>query len=293
MMFPYPSAEGLHVGQRLRLHRGRHPGPLPPPPRAPGLRADRLRRLRDSQRELRPQGRDPPAQADPVQHRATSRRQLKRMGLMVDWSRQVSTTDPGLLPLDPVDLPQALRARPGLPRQGAGQLVPGLRHRHRRRAGDRRLLRAPPRGARREARHGAVVLPHHRLRAAAARQPRLDRLVGDDQARPGELDRPERGGRAALSRRRRGRADPRLHHPARHRLRRDLHGAGAGASAGRGAGRPGAAGGDPRLPRGGAAQGHRGADGRDPGEDRRLHRRPRGEPGDRAARCRSGSPTTS
>ncbi len=54
-----------------------------------------------------------------------------------------------------------------------------------------------------------------------------------------ELDRQERRrrGRFRVSReperRRRSDDDPRLHHPARHALRRDLHGAGARASAGR------------------------------------------------------------
>ena len=47
-----------------------------------------------------------------------------------------------LLPLDAVDLPAALRARPGLPQGGGGQLVPERPDRARQRAGHRRALRA-------------------------------------------------------------------------------------------------------------------------------------------------------
>ena len=45
----------------------------------------------------------------------------------------------------------------------------------------------------RVARHGAVVLPDHRLRAGAARRPRDRGLAGVDQGAPAELDRPLRG----------------------------------------------------------------------------------------------------
>ena len=76
-----------------------------------------------------------------------------------------------LLPLDPVDLPAAVRARPGLPQGGRGQLVPEGRHGARQRAGHRRPLRAL-RHAGRGAPARAVVLPHHRLRRPPARRPR-------------------------------------------------------------------------------------------------------------------------
>ena len=71
-----------------------------------------------------------------------------------------------VLPLDAVDLPAAVRARPGLQERGAGQLVPGRPDRARQRAGHRRPLRALRR-ARREPRAGAVVLQDHRLRRSA------------------------------------------------------------------------------------------------------------------------------
>ena len=81
-----------------------------------------------------------------------------------------------LLPLDPVDLPAAVRAGPGLPQGGRGQLVPEGRDRARQRAGHRRPLRAL-RHARRGAPARAVVLPHHRLRRPPARRPRDDRVA--------------------------------------------------------------------------------------------------------------------
>ena len=48
----------------------------------------------------------------------------------------------------------------------------------------------------------AVVLPHHRLRPAAARRPRDDRLAREDQAHADQLDRAQRGRRGRLQGRR-------------------------------------------------------------------------------------------
>ena len=76
-----------------------------------------------------------------------------------------------VLPLDPVDLPAAVRARARLPQGGGGQVVPERRDGARQRAGDRRPLRALRRRGR-AAPARAVVLPDHRLRRAAARRPR-------------------------------------------------------------------------------------------------------------------------
>ena len=55
---------------------------------------------------------------------ANIREQMKLMGWAIDWSRELSTPRPGLLPLDAVALPALLRARPRLPQGGAGQVVP-------------------------------------------------------------------------------------------------------------------------------------------------------------------------
>src|SRR6266511_5706279 len=69
-----------------------------------------------------------------------------------------------LLPMDAVDLPEALRTRPRLPERGPRPVVPTRPDRSRERAGDRRPLRAL-RHTRRGAPPGAVVLPDHRLRS--------------------------------------------------------------------------------------------------------------------------------
>ena len=90
------------------------------------------------------------------------RRQMKRVGLSHDWDREVDTTDPELLPLDAVDLPQALRARAGLRRRGAGQLVPRARHG----AGERGGRRRQERGRRLRGR------PQARCASGCSRSPR-------------------------------------------------------------------------------------------------------------------------
>ena len=99
-----------------------------------------------------------------------------------------------LLPLDAVDLPAPVRARPRLPQGGGGQLVPEGRDRARQRAGDRRPLRAL-RHAGRGAPARAVVLPHHRLRRPPARRPRDDRLARARRDDAAQLDRALRGRR--------------------------------------------------------------------------------------------------
>ena len=48
----------------------------------------------------------------------------------------------GVLPLEPVVLPEDAGARPGVPQEVAGELVPGVRHGAGERAGGRRLLLA-------------------------------------------------------------------------------------------------------------------------------------------------------
>ncbi len=99
-----------------------------------------------------------------------------------------------------------------------------------------------------------------------------------------------------------------LHHPPGHAVRRHLHGAGPRARPGR-RHRPGrlarrhppgvdrrprhARRGGRRVPQAGRRQVRRGAPGGGQGQDRRLHRRLRDQPGQRAKRSRSSSPTTS
>ena len=126
------------------------------------------------------------------------RRQFREWGISIRLDARVRDARAALLPLDPVDLPAPLRARPRLPQGGGGQVVPARPDRAGQRAGDRRALRAL-RARRRGAPARAVVLPHHRLRRPAARGHADDRLAaprGDDA---GELDRPLGGRRARPS----------------------------------------------------------------------------------------------
>ena len=124
---------------------------------------------------------------------ANFRRQLKRAGLMVDWTHELSTTDPALLQVDAVGLPAALQAGAGLQEAGGGQLVPERQDRAGQRAGHRRRVRAV-RHAGRAAVPGAVVLPHHATTPARLLD-NLDRLDWSETHEDGaaELDRPVRG----------------------------------------------------------------------------------------------------
>src|SRR5215210_5826420 len=94
MMFPYPSAEGLHIGnlyaftgndihgrfQRLKGHTVFEPIGYD----AFGIHSENFAiKVRVHPSELIPRNID------------NFRRQLKRAGLMVDWSHELSTTDPG------------------------------------------------------------------------------------------------------------------------------------------------------------------------------------------------------
>ena len=60
---------------------------------------------------------------------ASFREQFRRWGISIDWTRELGTHEPELLPLDAVDLPEAVRARARLPARGAGELVPEGRRR--------------------------------------------------------------------------------------------------------------------------------------------------------------------
>ena len=200
----------------------------------------------------------------------------------------------------------------GLHLRGAGQLVPGPGHRAGQRGGhQRRPLRARQL-PRLQAQPAPVDDAHHRVRRPAGRRPRRA-WTGP---RPGQAACSATGS-AAPGRPRRlprrwaaGRVDRGLHHPPRHAVRRDLHGAGARAPAGRRA-----------RPAGRLARGHAGRlDGRrraTPAEavaayrlaaSRKsdVERQTEGKdktgvftgafatnPGQRASRSRSSSPTTS
>ncbi len=119
------------------------------------------------------------------------------------------------------------RQSAGISLRAAGELVPGARHRPRQRRGHRRgaqRTRQPPGPP---AADEAVDAADHGLQRPAPRRSRSPRLVRVDQDDATQLDRSQRRRRGRLRgpgpRRRR---DHRVHHPARHPVRRDLHGAG-------------------------------------------------------------------
>ena len=113
----------------------------------------------------------------------------KRMGTMFDWSREVITCLPEYYRWNQWFFLQFYKR--GLAyRRGRGRLVPELQHDAGARAGRRRDALRALRHARDQARPGAVVLPHHRLRGGAA-ELRRPGLAGARQDDADELDRPQ------------------------------------------------------------------------------------------------------
>ena len=248
-----------------------------------GAAPDGLRRVRPAGRERRdPRGR-PSARGDRAQHRRDPPPD-EADGLVDRLVARAVDRRPRVLPLDAVDLPAAVRARPGVQEGLAGQVVPGRPDRARERAGHRRALRAL-RQPRRGAHARAVVLPHHRVRRPAARRHGAARGLARARAdHAAKLDRPLAGRAGALPpARARGRPAG-LHDAPRHALRGDLLRARARAparwrswwpapSTSRRGARLRAAHG--RLLGGGARAGQ--------GQDRRRHGPRRRQPGERRA----------
>ena len=163
---------------------------------------------------------------------AAIRVQMQPHGLVDRLDARAVHVRARLLPLDAVDLPAAVRGRPGLPQERGRQVVPQRPDGAGQRAGDRRPLRALRRRGRGQE-PGAVVLQDHRLRAAAAGRPGRGAMAGAGRDHAAQLDRPQRGRRGHVP----GRARPvdraaGVHHAAGHAVRRHLLRAGARAPAG-------------------------------------------------------------
>ena len=184
----------------------------------PRLRVDRCRRAgRARARAGRsPSCRSPPGTADPDAYR-DSKRLAYRAEVPVNWCPALGTV---LANEEVIDGKSERGGYPGRP--DAADPVD---------AADHRLRRAPGR------RPGAASTGRARSRTCSA--------TGSGRSEGAEVDFPilvdddlDELARSAASpravpRRPVRRRDPRLHHPARHALRRDLHGAGPRASAGR------------------------------------------------------------
>ena len=187
---PVPLGRPAH-GSRRGVQRWRRARTVPLDAGRQRPAPDRMGRVRAARRERGDQARHAAGRVDRGEHRPAGD-QLRPVRDVVRLGAARPDLRPGVLPVDAMAVPAAVRPGPGLPREVARELVPEGRHGPGERAGDRRELRAVrhPRGA---ARADAVVLPDHRLRPAAARRRRragrLARARRDDAA---ELDRPLR-----------------------------------------------------------------------------------------------------
>ena len=138
-MFPYPSGDGLHVG---------HPKGYTATDvvaRAKRMMGFNVLRVMGwdsfglpAERRAERTGEHPSVIT--ARNIATFKSQLQKLGLSYDWTRELATSDPQVLQVDAVDLRGAVRARARLPRRGAGELLPGARHRARQRGGPRRQV---------------------------------------------------------------------------------------------------------------------------------------------------------
>ena len=166
-MFPYPSGAGLHVGHPEGYTATDITGPLPSACRASTCCTPWASTPSACPRRTTPSR---PASTRPRSTDAEHRQHPQAdqvAGLLLRLGPGGLHHRPGLLQVDPVDLPQALRAGPGLRGGGAHQLVPLLQDRPGQRGGQGRPLRPllqrgdPPGSA-------AVDAEDHRLRRAAA-----------------------------------------------------------------------------------------------------------------------------
>ena len=173
---------------RPQLHHRRRDGAHEADARLQRAASVRLGRVRPAGRERRDQDRHAPRDVDARQHRphegaAPAARHQLRLG---PRDRDLPAR---VLQVQPVDLPEDVRARPRVPQALDGQLVPELPDGARQRAGRRRRLLALRHDGR-DARPRAVVLPHHRVRRRAAGRARhADRVARKGRRDAAELDR--------------------------------------------------------------------------------------------------------
>ncbi len=178
----------------------------------------------------------------------------------------------GLLPLDAVDLPEALREGARLPRRGPRQLVPCAGDGAVERRGAGRKVRRDGRSGR-APHHAPMDAAHHRVRRSAARRSRRARLAPRHPRDAAQLDRAQRRRGGALPDRRQRCVVRGVHDATRHALRRDVLRARARAPAARGDRDAASQGGGRRVRRGrtqpvGSRSPVRGRE----GQDRHLHR---------------------
>lgn len=154
------------------------------------LLSHRLRRLWPAGRERGHQARRPPPHLDAGQHRQHAPPTALH-GRDVGLGPRGGELRPGILQVDPVVFPEAVRHGPGLQGVRAGGLVPHLQHHLGARAG---LGRRPPLRALRHAgdQEGAepVEVSHHPLCPGAAGWPGDHRLARAGQDHADQLDRP-------------------------------------------------------------------------------------------------------
>jgi hypothetical protein len=119
------------------------------------------------------------------------KQQLKRLGLAIDWSREVTTCKPEYYRWEQWLFTRLFKKGVIYKKSGHGELGPGGQHRAGQRTGHRRP-RLALRRAGREARHPDVLLRITAVRRRAAVRPRQPgRLAGTGQDHAAQLDRQE------------------------------------------------------------------------------------------------------
>ena len=191
-MLPYPSGE-LHMGHVKNYTMGD---------------VVTLYKRRNGWRVMHPMGYDAfglPAENAAIKsgkHPSVSTReniaairvQMRRMGWSIDWTRELSTSEPDYYRWTQWIFLRLFEAGLAYRKNAGRQVVPERPDGAGQRAGDRRPLRALRRRGRGQE-PGAVVLQDHRLRAAAAGRPGRGAVAGAGRDHAAQLDRPQRGRR--------------------------------------------------------------------------------------------------